>query len=100
MKRNTSQRQAIREAFAGAGRPLSVPEAHAAARKAVPRLGSATVYHAINDLVAEGFLKAVELPASRRATSWPTSTTTTTTSAAGTAARSTTCPAAWASWAS
>ncbi len=62
MKRKTNQRQAIRDALAEAGRPLSIPEVHMAAQEAVPGLGSATVYRAVNDFVAEGFLKPVELP--------------------------------------
>jgi Fur family ferric uptake transcriptional regulator len=62
MQRRTAQRQAIREAFADAGRPLDVHEAHARAAEQLPRLGVATVYRAINDLVDEGFLRRVELP--------------------------------------
>lgn len=62
MERKTSQRQAIRDVLEGAQRPLSVPEILDAARIAVPTLGSATVYRAVNDLVGEGFLKPVELP--------------------------------------
>jgi len=62
MQRKTNQRQAIREVFSDAGRPLSVPEAHEAAQHAAPGLGSATVYRAVNDMVADGFLTAVELP--------------------------------------
>ncbi len=62
MKRKTSQRQAIRDVLADAGRPLSVAEVQDAAAATVPGLGSATVYRAVNDLLADGFLKAVELP--------------------------------------
>ncbi|NBC11679.1 MAG: transcriptional repressor [Planctomycetes bacterium] len=60
--RKTSQRQAIRNAFADAGRPLSVPEALDEAQREVPGMGPATVYRAVNALVDDGFLKAVELP--------------------------------------
>jgi Fur family ferric uptake transcriptional regulator len=62
MQRNTAQRRTIREAFAEAGRPLSVEEAHALAQQALPRMGIATVYRAANELEAEGWLKRVELP--------------------------------------
>lgn len=62
MQRNTAQRQTIREAFAEAGRPLSVEEAHALAQQALPRLGIATVYRAASALESDGWLKKVELP--------------------------------------
>ncbi len=62
MRRNTSQRQAIRAAFEDAGRPLSIPEALDKAQREVPGMGPATVYRAVNDLVEDGFLKTVELP--------------------------------------
>lgn len=62
MERNTRQRDAIREAFRRADRPLSTDEVHAAARKAVPGLGVATVYRTIRSLQADGWLATVELP--------------------------------------
>ncbi len=62
MQRQTQQRQIIERAFRDAGRPLSVPEAHALARRDLPRLGVATVYRAVNDLVEAEWLKPVELP--------------------------------------
>lgn len=62
MQRKTTQRQTIREAFRDAGRPLSVDEAHALAGRSLPTLGVATVYRAVNALVDERWLKAVELP--------------------------------------
>jgi Fur family ferric uptake transcriptional regulator len=39
-----------------------VDEAHALARKALGRLGIATVYRAVGGLEADGWLKKVELP--------------------------------------
>ncbi len=62
MQRQTPQRQAIREVFEEAGRPLDVGEALERARRAQPRLGIATVYRAVHDLVEAGFLQPVELP--------------------------------------
>ncbi len=62
MQRNTAQRQTIRAVFADAGRPLSVEETHALARKTLPRIGIATVYRAAGELKAAGWLKKVELP--------------------------------------
>jgi len=62
MERNTRQRQVIEQVFREAGRPLSVPEAHDAARRRLPRLGVATVYRAVNDLLEARWLRPVELP--------------------------------------
>lgn len=62
MQRKTSQRQAIRDVFDAAGRPLSPGEAHAAARRTVPRLGMATVYRCLKELQEEAWLIPVELP--------------------------------------
>ncbi len=62
MTRNTRQREAIRQAFATTSRPLSPHEVLAAAQARVPRLGIATVYRALRDLVAEHWLQPVELP--------------------------------------
>ncbi len=60
--RHTPQRTAIREALEGAARPLSLAEILASAQAAVPTLGIATVYRALNQLVAQGWIRAVELP--------------------------------------
>lgn len=60
--RNTAQRSAIRAAFERADRPLSPGEALAAAQRSVPRLGIATVYRNIRNLVDEGWLAEVLLP--------------------------------------
>lgn len=61
-ERSTRQREAIREAFVQAGRPLSPQEAHELAQTSVPRLGIATVYRSIGRMVADGELAVVELP--------------------------------------
>lgn len=61
-KRATKQRAAIEAAFDQASRPLSPAEVHDLARKKVPNLGIATVYRALNELVEEGDLRAVDLP--------------------------------------
>ena len=60
--RKTNQREAIRRAFAGAGRPVGPVELHAAAARELPRLGIATVYRAIKDLLEGGELVQVEVP--------------------------------------
>jgi Fur family ferric uptake transcriptional regulator len=62
MHRHTRQREAIRAALATAGRPLGPAEVLAAARTALPGLGIATVYRTLKALVAEGWLRPVELP--------------------------------------
>jgi Fur family transcriptional regulator, ferric uptake regulator len=60
--RNTRQKQAIREAFAEAGRPLSPEEALSGAQRRQQRLGIATVYRNIKALVEDGWLVAVNMP--------------------------------------
>ncbi len=60
--RETRQKQAIRDAFADADRPLSPAEALALAEKHAPKLSIATVYRNVATLVEEGWLTAVELP--------------------------------------
>ena len=62
MERVTRQRNAIRAAVESAGRPLSPAELYAAVRARLPRIGIATVYRAIRDLVAAGWLRRVEVP--------------------------------------
>jgi Fur family ferric uptake transcriptional regulator len=62
MQRQTRQRDTIRAVLAGAGRPLGPHELLAAARADLPGLGIATVYRTIKALLAEGWLRAVELP--------------------------------------
>ena len=62
MERNTRQRSAIRDAIAGAHRPLLPQEVLEAAQSQVPGLGIATVYRNLKALVDEGELQAVTLP--------------------------------------
>ena len=62
--RRTRQRDAIREAFEKAGRPLSPSECREIAARAVPDLGIATVYRNIKRLAGEGWLQVVDLPGS------------------------------------
>ncbi len=54
--RNTRQKQAIREAFAEAGRPLSPEEALDGAQRHYKRIGIATVYRNIKALLEDGWL--------------------------------------------
>lgn len=61
-QRQTKQRAAIEAVFETTHRPLSPSEAHELARNEVEGLGIATVYRALNDLVEEKILRAVELP--------------------------------------
>ncbi|KPF49993.1 Fur family transcriptional regulator [beta proteobacterium AAP121] len=62
MERNTRQRAAIRDAIAGARRPLLPQEVLEAAQQLAPGLGMATVYRNLKALVEEGELRAVHLP--------------------------------------
>jgi Fur family ferric uptake transcriptional regulator len=62
MERKTIQRQAIRDAIIEASRPLSPQEVLEAARPSAKKLGIATVYRTIKTLLAEGVVKAVDLP--------------------------------------
>jgi len=60
--RDTAQRRAIRKALEDGGRPLSRAEILTAARRAVPRLGIATVYRTLKGLEAEGLVRSVDIP--------------------------------------
>ena len=60
--RNTRQKTAIREAFAGANRPLSPEEVLQSAQQHHPGVGIATVYRNIQTLVEEEWLQPVEVP--------------------------------------
>jgi len=60
--RNTRQKQAIRETFSEAARPLSPEEALVGAQTRHKRLGIATVYRNIKALVEDGWLVPVEMP--------------------------------------
>lgn len=62
MQRKTTQREAVREAFIAAGRPLDAQEVLEIAARQHPTIGIATVYRAVNTLVDDGWLKKVELP--------------------------------------
>lgn len=60
--RKTRQRDAIRQAFESAGRPLAPEQVLAAAKAVVAGLGVATVYRNIRTLLEEGWLVPVALP--------------------------------------
>ena len=60
--RNTRQKQAIRDAFIEAGRPLSPEEALLSAQRHYQTLGIATVYRNIKALLADKWLEPVSLP--------------------------------------
>lgn len=62
MRRETQQRDAIRQALVDAGRPLSVNEVLASAQGEVARLGIATVYRNLKALQSEGHVVRVDLP--------------------------------------
>ncbi len=65
-KRQTRQRDAIREVFTTAGRPMGPHEVAAAAQRALPSLGIATVYRALKRLVEEGWLVPVTIAGGTR----------------------------------
>jgi len=54
MKRNTWQRQAVRDALGDAGGFVSAQDLHAALRSGGSPIGLATVYRALADLAGEG----------------------------------------------
>ena len=62
MRKATQQRDAIRKALIGAGRPLSVNEIMDLAQSGLPRLGIATVYRNLKILQYEGEVSQVKLP--------------------------------------
>ena len=62
--RNTKQKEAIRQTFTDANRPLSPEEVHRSARKRYRGLGVATIYRNINALLKDGWLRVVEIPGS------------------------------------
>ena len=61
-QRKTNQRQAIRDAFTDADRPLSTQQALEAAQVHKPGIGIATIYRTIKILLDEGWLTIVRLP--------------------------------------
>lgn len=52
----------MQQAFEDAGRPLSVAEVYELAQNEVASIGTATVYRAVNAMVEEGGLVAVQIP--------------------------------------
>lgn len=60
--RNTKQKQAIREAFMSADRPLAHDEVLEMATKLVEGISIATVYRNVNSLLGEKWLVPVEIP--------------------------------------
>ncbi len=62
MRRETRQRDAIRQALADAGRPLSVSELFELAQSRVTGLGIATVYRNLKALQEEDVVAQVDLP--------------------------------------
>jgi Fur family ferric uptake transcriptional regulator len=60
--RKTKQKQAIRDSFVVADRPLSPDEVLALAKQQVDGMSIATVYRNIGSLVEDGWLASVELP--------------------------------------
>ena len=60
--RNTRQKDALREAFTQANRPLSPEETLRLARGTVPAISIATVYRNIASLLKDQWLRTVELP--------------------------------------
>ena len=61
MERVTRQRAAIERALRNAQRPLTPAEILAASRKAVPSLGTATVYRTLRGMVEDGSIAPVFL---------------------------------------
>lgn len=61
MKRDTQQKEAIRQTLMKAGRPLSVNEILELAQSRVAGIGIATVYRNLKTLQAEGRISQVDL---------------------------------------
>ncbi len=62
MERKTVQRNVLRLVFKKAGRPMSAQEAYQEAKLSMPKLGLATAYRVIKEMIEEKFIKAVSLP--------------------------------------
>ena len=62
MKRQTAQREAIRQAFRNTPHPMGPREVLEAAHERAPTLGMATVYRTLKKLCETGWLARVELP--------------------------------------
>jgi len=58
----TQQKLTLTDLIRRADRPLTPAEICRAGRKAIPRLGIATVYRALRQLVADGRVRLVEIP--------------------------------------
>ena len=61
-ERTTQQKRAVLLAFENSGRPLTAVEAHEIAQSTCGSLGIATVYRAVKQLLAKGWLTEVSLP--------------------------------------
>lgn len=61
LKRQTVQREIIRQIFSQATRPLHAQDLVVAARRRRTPVGIATVYRNLNELVLEGWLSVVKL---------------------------------------
>jgi Fur family transcriptional regulator, ferric uptake regulator len=66
VQRSTRQRDVLRAVFTSAPRPLGPREAMALAQQSLPSLGIATVYRAIKDLLAKGWLVPVTVSSGTR----------------------------------
>jgi len=62
MERTTRQRTAIGRILDEADRPMTAAELLTQARSELPRLGQATVYRTLKDLIAQGEAVLVEIP--------------------------------------
>jgi len=62
MSYNTQQKLVLGGVFERAKRPLTPGEICQEARKKIPSLGIATVYRAIQQFIADGRVRAVEVP--------------------------------------
>ena len=60
-KRTTVQKTEIRKAFEDAEHPITPQDAWERAREGVPKLGMATVYRTVKELLEEGDLHKVEV---------------------------------------
>jgi len=60
--RKTKQRDAVHDVLEHAERPLSIGELLDAASTKIAGLGVATVYRAVNALLEDGWIEAVEIP--------------------------------------
>lgn len=63
MRRNTTQKKAIKQVFRQHERPLCVDEVLAYGRKLVESLNRATVYRNLKLLINDGWLKRISHPA-------------------------------------